>query len=302
MIRRRPTLASLVTTLIVSLLIVVPLVWLILMFQNEAARAYREVQAFLAARPPLPPALRDLPGIGPWLQLHWAELIADPTALRNGIQQWISSSTTEVSSLVGGVGRNVAKLFLALFAMFFFLRDGARFFSQMRAVLEGILGPRVRDYLKAIGDTTKAVVYALALAALAQGFAAGLGYWAAGIRAPVLVGAITALAALIPFGAPVVWGGLTLWLLVTGHIVQGVGLGLWGILVVSWADNVVRPLVISNATSMPFILVVFGVLGGVISFGLVGLFIGPVVLAVALAIWREWLEHRRHALQVPPSA
>ena len=64
-------------------------------------------------------------------------------------------------------------------------------------------------------------------------------------------------------------------------------------MVVSWVDNVVRPLVISNATQMPLILVVFGVLGGVLAFGLVGLFIGPVVLAVSLAIWREWLEHRR---------
>lgn len=78
------------------------------------------------------------------------------------------------------------------------------------------------------------------------------------------------------------------------------GLFLWGLLIVSWVDNVVRPLVISNATHMPFLLVVFGVLGGVLSFGLVGLFIGPVLLAVSLAIWREWLEeHQKVAAPLP---
>jgi len=296
-IRRRQSLASLITTLIVSTVIVVPIVWLLFTLQSEAVKAYREVQTLLATKPALPAALRDLPSIGPWLEEKWAILIADPKTLNVELQQWLTSSADEVSGVVGGVGRNVAKLFIALFAMFFFLRDGARFFSQFRAVLEGMLGPQVRNYLKAIGDTTQAVVYALVLAALAQGIAAGLGYWAAGIHAPALLGALTALAALLPFGAPVIWVSLVAWLLITNHVAAALALAVWGILVVSWADNVVRPLVISNATQMPFLLVVFGVLGGVIAFGLVGLFIGPVVLAVSLAIWREWLEQRRQTTQ-----
>ena len=82
-------------------------------------------------------------------------------------------------------------------------------------------------------------------------------------------------------------------MLVTGNVWSGIGLLLWGVLLVSWMDNIVRPLVISNATRMPFLLVVFGVLGGVLAFGLVGLFIGPVLLAVSLAIWREWLEEHQ---------
>jgi predicted PurR-regulated permease PerM len=297
LIRRRQSLASLVTTLIVSTIIVVPIVWLLLTAQSEALKAYREVQGLLASKPVLPSVLSDLPYAGPWLQEKWAVLIADPKMLSNELQQWLVRSADEISVLVGGVGRNIVKLFIALFAMFFFLRDGARFFSQFRAVLEGMMGPPVRNYLKAIGDTTQAVVYALVLAALAQGIAAGLGYWAAGIQAPALLGALTALAALLPFGAPVIWVSLVVWLMLTGHVAASLGLAVWGIAVVSWADNVVRPLVISNATQMPFLLVVFGVLGGVLAFGLVGLFVGPVVLAVSLAIWREWLEQRRQALQ-----
>ncbi len=292
-IRRRQTLAALVTTLIISSLILAPIGWLAFTFQDEVVKGYHEVEQLLAAKPELPTSLRDLPLVGPWLVQHWSAFTADPTALKTSLEQLLNSSANELRMVVGGVGRNVAKLFIALFAMFFFLRDGARFFSQFRSVMEGFLGHGVRDYLTAIGDTTQAVVYALVLAAVVQGIAAGIGYLAVGISAPVLLGVLTSMVALIPFGTPFIWGSLSIWLMVTGRVAAGVGLALWGIVVVSWVDNVVRPLVISNATQMPLILVVFGVLGGVIAFGLVGLFIGPVVLAVSLAIWREWLEHRR---------
>lgn len=286
----RSSAASLITTLIVTVIIVVPLVWLILLLRVEAIAAYAEVQTFLATNPVLPAAIRDLPWIGGQAQEMLNQLAADPTALRGQFVVWMEQSSVEVSRLIGGVGRNVAKLFFAVFSMYFLLRDGPRLMREARAVLEGILGPRVHDYLDAAGATTQAVVYALILGALAQGAAAGIGYWIFGVQAPVLMGAVTVMIALIPFGAPMVWGSLATWMLVKGEIWNGVGLIFWGLVLVSWVDNIVRPLVISNATRMPFLLVVFGVLGGVLAFGLVGLFIGPVLLAVSLAIWREWLE------------
>ena len=291
--RGRVGIASLATTLLVTLAIVVPLTWLLLMLRVEAISAYSEVQSFLASRPTLPPALRDLPWIGQTAQDLLQQMSADPAALRQQFVLLMEESSVEVTRLIGGVGRNVAKLFFAVFSMFFLLRDGPRLLREARAILEGILGPSINDYLDAVGSTTQAVVYALILGALAQGCVAGIGYWIFGIQAPVLMGAVTVLVALVPFGAPMVWGSLTIWLLVTGQIWPGVGLLLWGLILVSWVDNIVRPLVISNATRMPFLLVVFGVLGGVLAFGLVGLFIGPVLLAVSLAIWREWLEQHQ---------
>jgi predicted PurR-regulated permease PerM len=298
-LRGRAGLASLLTTLIVTAVIVVPLVWLALMLRVEALSAYDEVQRFLASKPTLPPALRELPWIGPWAQQMLEQLSADPTAIKQQFLLMMEQSSVEVSRLIGGVGRNVAKLFFAVLSMYFLLRDGPRLVREAGAVLEGILGPRVHDYLDAIGQTTQAVVYALILGAIAQGFVAGIGYWIFGVRAPVLLGAATVLIALIPFGAPLVWGSLAIWMLITGNLWAGIGLLLWGVLLVSWMDNIVRPLVISNATRMPFLLVVFGVLGGVLAFGLVGLFIGPVLLAVSLAIWREWIEEHQQPQAVP---
>ncbi len=289
----RVGLASILTTMLVTLAIVVPLVWLGLMLRVEAMHAYSTVQNFLASRPTLPEAIRDLPWIGQVMQETLHQMSQDPKAIGQQFVLLMEESSVEVTRLIGGVGRNVAKLFFAVLSMFVLRRDGPRLLSEARAILEGILGPTVRDYLDAVGATTQAVVYALILGALAQGAVAGIGYWIFGIEAPILVGAVTVLVALIPFGAPMVWGSLSIWLMVSGHVWPGVGLMLWGLLLVSWVDNIVRPLVISNATRMPFLLVVFGVLGGVLAFGLVGLFIGPVLLAVSLAIWREWLEQHQ---------
>jgi predicted PurR-regulated permease PerM len=292
--RGRVTLAALCTTLAVTLLLVVPLIWLFLMLRVEAVNAYVQVQAFLASDPQLPQALRDLPwGVGEWLQAALQQLSTDPDGLRRQMVQLFEHSSSDMTRLIGGVTRNVAKLFFAMLSMFFLLRDGPRVFGEVRAILEGFFGPRVRDYLQAVGETTQAVVYAIILGAIAQGAVAGLGYWMFDVKAPAMMGAVTALIALIPFGAPFVWVSLAVWLLLTGDIWNGAGLILWGVLVVSWMDNLVRPLVISNATRMPFLLVVFGILGGVLAFGLVGLFVGPVLLAVSLALWREWLEQHQ---------
>ena len=140
------------------------------------------MQAFLASKPPLPQALRDLPWIGAWAQDMLHQLSADPTAIRQQFVLLMEQSSLEVTRLIGGVGRNVAKLFFAVLSMFFLLRDGPRLMREARAILEGILGPRVRDYLDAIGATTQAVVYALMLGALAQGAVAGIGYGSSASR------------------------------------------------------------------------------------------------------------------------
>jgi predicted PurR-regulated permease PerM len=216
----------------------------------------------------------------------------DPSALGTALSEMATRLFGEMGGVMGGVGRNLAKMGFAVLALFFLYLSGEDLLRQVRLAARGLLGARVEGYVEAIGATTRAVVYGLVLTALAQGVMAGIGYAAVGFSAPLLLGALTVLTALIPFGTPFVWGSLALWLVLTGETGKGLALFLWGAVVVSWVDNLVRPLVISSATRIPFLLVMFGVLGGVAAFGLIGLFLGPVVLAVALAVWREWLEEQ----------
>ncbi len=283
--------SALLMTLLLTTAFVLPLLWLIGLMQTEFTIAYQSVSGYLIDGPHrLPEAIRKIPWVGERLQQIVDRVAGDPSILRSEAlslaQRWFG----ELAELVGGVGRNAAKLGFALLTVVFVYRDGDSLLTQVRSVMRRFIGVRANAYLLAIGSTTKAVLYGLVLTALAQGALAGVGYWAAGIRAPALLGAFTALIALIPFGTPFVWGSLGVWLLVTGHTWAGIGLLLWGTLVVSWVDNLIRPLVISSASHVPFLLVLFGVLGGFAAFGLVGMFVGPVIMAVLMAVWREWLD------------
>ncbi len=291
----RRAVAASIMTIVMIVAILLPLIWLLWLLQTEALVVYQRFVALLARGPTLPPALLELPLVGPWLAERLATIAENPAALgealRLGIERWIG----QFGSIAGGIGRNIVKMVIALFSLFFMYRDGPRFAAQVAQMLAQFMGPRVAHYVEAIGDTVKAVVYGLVLAALAQGVCAGLGYWGAGLEAPVFLAGLTAMVALIPFVVPFVWGGASLWLLLTGKTAAAIGLFVWGVLVVSWIDNLVRPLVISGATRLPFLLVLFGVLGGLAAFGLVGLFLGPVILGIIVAIWREWLAEKRTA-------
>ncbi|MGE0080096.1 MAG: AI-2E family transporter [Thiohalomonadaceae bacterium] len=286
----RPGFAALAMTAILTFAIILPLLGVAAALRVELVEAFDTVRTDLeAGSAAIPPFLRNLPVVGPRLMALVDRLAEDPQAVGEWLTESASAWIGEAAGLVGSVGRNALKFALALVAVFFFFRDGERLVSQMRRALHCLLGPASRAYWTAAAGMTQAVVYGLVLTALAQGAIAGLGYWVAGLDAPVLLGALTALLALVPFGAPVVWVTVALWLLWQGALWAGIGLLLWGALAVSSVDNLVRPLVISASAKVSFLLVLFGVLGGLNAFGLVGLFVGPVVLAVSWAVWQHWL-------------
>jgi len=290
----RKTLAALVVTIALTAAVIVPTVALIGILRVELVKAYQQVSVLMSeGGPRLPQGLLRLPWIGDWLRELSERMAADPRALGEELRQLIDRSFGEIATIVGGVGRNLVKILIAVLSLFFMYRDGQVLALQVARGLEQVLGQRIHHYLTAIGQTVKAVVYGLVFAAIAQGTLAGLGYWVAGLNAPVFLAALTTLAALIPFAVPLVWGSVGLWLLAVGKTGAGIGLLIWGATAVSWVDNVVRPFVISSATRIPFLLVMFGVLGGLTAFGLVGLFVGPVILAVSIAVWREWLAESR---------
>lgn len=290
----RFSIAALIMTLLVAAVLIVPMFGFVVLLQGEFMDGVHQVADRLARGDfQLPELILRLPWIGPELQDWLARASAAPGGINAQLQQLLAGFRGETVALLGGVGRNLIKLAFALLTLFFLYRDGERALGQLRRVLADMIGPRIHGYFDAVADTTRAVLYGIVLTALAQGALAGLGYWVAGVNSPLTMAVFTATIALIPFGTPFVWGSLSVWLYLNGHHAEAIGLFLWGALVVSWVDNLIRPMVISGATRIPFVLVMFGVLGGVGAFGLIGLFLGPLILAVALAVWREWLEESR---------
>jgi predicted PurR-regulated permease PerM len=287
----RDTLAASLSTGIAGLILFGPLLWLAWVAQQELGGVYHALLAFVAAPPEVPPLLRNLPWLGDWLTQQRATLLADPEGMISAVRAWFAAHASDAAQLAGGIGRNLVKLVLVLVILFFFYRDGARIVLELRHVMARFIGPGTHGYMAAAGATTRAVVYGILLTALVQGTLAGLGYWVAGMSSPVTLGVLTALFALIPFGTPLVWGAAGAWLLFQGETGAAIGVCIWGAAVVSQIDNVLRPVFISSVGTIPFLLVLFGVLGGLLAFGLVGLFVGPIVLAVAWAVWREWAAH-----------
>lgn len=294
--RRLPSsgaLVALLMTLGVAATLLLPLLWVMFTLVGDVATTSAILKRLATeGLPSLPAGVRDWPA-GDWLLAQYGRIQGDPAWVRTQMTALGLSDATALKAVAGGVGRNLAKFGIAVFALFFLYRHGDDVLAQFRGVATRWLGESVRGYLLAVGVTVRAVVFGIVLTALAQGLLAGLGYWVAGITAPALWGVITALVSLIPFVGPVVWIGLSLTLLAHGETQAALGLFLWGALVVSWVDNLIRPLVISGPTRIPFLLVFLGVLGGLNAFGLIGLFLGPVLLAVSVAIWREWQVHKR---------
>jgi predicted PurR-regulated permease PerM len=203
-----------------------------------------------------------------------------------------------IGGILSSVGRNLAQLTLTLLTLFFFLRDGVTIARQADHVIKRFFGRRIDRYLEIAGRMTRAVVYGLLITSLLQGVIAAIGYWIVGLSAPVLLGFLTGVLSVVPMvGTAIVWVPVGIWLLSSGHVAQGAVILVWGAVLVYPADNVLRPILISSAVRVPFLLVMFGALGGLQAFGLMGLFIGPVLLATGLAIWREWTE--RSSAPVP---
>lgn len=289
--KNRDTLAASLSTALVALTLFLPLIWLVWLAQQELSNTYPVLQDFLTNPPPVPEAFRGLPWLGDWLVHQQATLVANPQGVSSVIKAWLAAHTNDLTTLAGGVGKNLVKLIFVIVILFFFYRDGVRIVRELRHVLERFIGAQVHDYLHAVGTTARAVVYGILLTALVQGIVAGLGYWVAGLASPVMFGVLTMILALIPFGTPLAWGAAGLWLLLQGDTGAAIGVWIWGAVVVSQIDNFLRPLFISSVSPIPFLFVLFGVLGGLLAFGLVGLFIGPIVLAVIWAVWREWAAH-----------
>jgi predicted PurR-regulated permease PerM len=284
------TAAAFVSTMVVICAVVMPVLWLGILVQAEALDGYRNLAAYFAAGPHLlPAAIRNLPWVGARAQETLDQLTANPGSFERALAGWMQRLIGSAPGMLLEVGRTLGQALATVFTLFFCYRDGAGAMRQARAVIWRHFNHRLDAYFRVAANMTRTVLYGSVVSAAAQGLIAGLGFWIVGVRAPVLLGVLTALLSAIPVvGTASVWVPIGVWLLLTGSIWQGVVLLVWGTVLVHPTDNILRPLLISSVAHVPFLLVMFGALGGLSSFGLVGVFIGPALLTVGLAIWREW--------------
>jgi predicted PurR-regulated permease PerM len=189
----------------------------------------------------------------------------------------------------------VLEFLLALFIAFFLYVYGELLADRLVASLRRIAGDRADPLIAVTGETVRGVVYGLLGTAVVQGMLTTFGLWIAGVPSPVLLGVVAGALSVLPIGAPMVWLPAAIWLFATGETAWGIFMLVWGAAVISMADNVVRPYFIARGAKLPFLLTMLGVLGGAIAFGLLGIFVGPVLLAVGYTLVLEWSSRREAA-------
>jgi predicted PurR-regulated permease PerM len=272
---------------------ILPLIGLILALSREASQAYKYLES--AAAGGRLPALEDVllhPSVAPWLETMRPLTSSLGLELDAMLLPAAKRMLTYMLNFSTGILKDVlgffAKLVLMLITLFFIYRDGVRFLRRFWQVVA--IGEQLRAIIcETITRVLRAVVYGIFLTCLVQGALGGLGFWVAGLPSPFLFGALMAIGAAIPLvGTAVVWLPGAIYLLVKGQTLYGVLLLGWGALVVSSIDNVLRPLLISGKAKLPILVIILGVLGGFLTFGLSGVVAGPVILALVMVFFEVY--------------
>jgi predicted PurR-regulated permease PerM len=287
----RPVLASSVTTVLTVLLFVLPMGAIAGAVAAQAAQLANRLERYVPeGTPGWPMDLSQVPVLErplAWIGEHTGVTLPQiegwlVTGTKNLLQVLISSSGDVVLGAVG----TVVSFLLMLFVLFFVLRDGPDIARQFVRLLP-IEQRRRRRLWQHLQDVTRAVFMGIGLTAVAQGVLVGIGFWIAGLPSPLVFGVIATLLALIPFvGTSVVWGLGAIYLASQADYGHAIFLAVWGVFVVGLADNFLRPLLIAGRADVPTLAVFIGVIGGLSAFGFIGLFLGPIVLGLLVALFR----------------
>lgn len=298
----RHTIAALTLTLSLLLVVILPIALVAYNLADDVGRMYDQLKLAVDSGHVEPPSwVKQLPLIGDTADKYVRELVGSREQMMELAKRMLEPARHYL--LDGGIvlGAGVAQMSLAAFVSFFLYRDGHALLRAISVAMDRIIGPSAERIATTVSHTVRGVMYGLLGTALAQALVAALGFAIAGVPGVLLLGFATFVMSLVPVGPPIIWGGAAIYLFNQGQTGWAVFILVWGLLLISGVDNVVKPMLISRGSSLPFLLVLLGVLGGVLAFGFVGLFIGPVLLAVGYSLIREWTGIEPPAAGATPS-
>jgi predicted PurR-regulated permease PerM len=282
-----------VFTLALGLMFIIPLVLVGVQAGKESHEVFENIAKARSDGIPPPDFLSHLP-VGSQQATHWwQDNLANPESAKALLQRARQSEFVSNSGQLGADIAHRAVLFgFTLLTLFFLFKDGDSVSNQLKQASQRAFGPAGERISRQMIASVHGTVDGLVLVGLGEGFILGIGYAFAGVPHPTLFGLFTAIAAMVPFGAPLVFGIAALVLLVQGSVVSAIVIGILGLVVSFAADHFVRPTLIGSATRLPFLWVLLGILGGVETWGLLGLFLGPAIMAALMLLWREWSGQR----------
>lgn len=295
---KRDTFSAITMTLLLLIALILPMSYLAINLADSAAVLLDELAfALQHLQPHAPDWMRHLPVIGNQISDTWERATVSQDGLARLLSQYYEPLRAFSLKAVQLVAGGLLQLLLVVFIAFFFYRDGERIAVSLITMVRRLGGALGEEMLNLSCSTVKAVMMGLFGTALAQSGVALVGFLLAGAPMPLLLALATFFLSVIPIGPPLVWGGASLWLYNHGEHGWAIFLALYGLLAISSVDNVVKPILISHSSHQSILLVVLGVLGGVIAFGFIGIFLGPTLLAVGLTLIMHWITLQNNKLQ-----
>ena len=290
-------LAASVAIILILTFLIVPIVLAVSYTISEIGVWFNWAVATNRTGSATPDWMAALPGIGEWVDEQWYRYIGHPGAIGELVQIVSGANIRSIYRGVLAAGTGLFDLLLTLLfmmiALFFVYKDGEAFVAQVDTLGERILPLRWSRISRVVPATISSTVMGMTLIAIGEGIVLGIAYWIAGVPSPVTLGVITGVMALIPGGAPLSFTLVSLYLIASGSPVAGIALFAWGATELFIVDKTLRPKLVGGPIKLPFLPTFFGLIGGVKTMGFLGLFIGPVLMALLVAIWREWLHEMR---------
>ena len=286
---RHNILLPIVFTVAAALVVLGPLALVAIRLGHEAGALAAWFNGVRTNGLPLPAALSHLPVAQQQVDAWWQANLANPQGARTLFSRLDRADLMQAGRTFGSSLVHRAVLFgFTLLTLFFLYRDGRSLRAQMLAASARAFGPGGERIARQVVASIHGTVDGLILVGLGVGLVLGIAYAVAGVPSPTLIGAGTAIGAMVPFGSFVALALAAFLLLAAGKTLAAIVLGAFGSVVIFAADHFVRPALIGGATKLPFIWVLLGILGGIETFGILGLFLGPAVMAALILLWREW--------------
>ena len=288
----RSSLAALVMTLMLAVVVVAPFVIVGSSLANNVADVIQAIRHFVETGPSATPAwLTRIPVIGPHGRDYLQHLAADKAAQREQLHSLIGPLKAFGLELGAALGHGIVAISLSLVVCFFLYRDGDMAAARLEIAAQRIGGERGRHLLEIAQITLTGVVHGVLGTALIQGVCGGIGFWIAGVPGAVLLGFATFVFSFLPMGPTFLWLPAAAWLYSEGSSGWAIFIVVWSLITNTAVEHLLKPIIIARTGGTPFLIVLFGALGGAITFGFIGVFIGPALLAVGYAMIDEWSSH-----------
>ena len=273
----------------IGVLLLSPLITAALTIPDDVDRIIRWLADNAHTWPKAPTWVRNLPIVGDSIASGWQSIGEDSSRLIDFARKYALTTSKWILQQGLNLAGELMHMGLSILVLFFLYRDGEQIAKHVIIAIQRLAGEQTERILQIVRSSLRAVVYGILGTALAQAIASILGFLIADVPYAFALGFIAFFLMIIPAVGTIVWLPVSTWLLMEGEVGRAVFIALWFLVFVGTIDNWLRPILISREVELPFVLIMFGIFGGLLAFGFIGIFIGPTLLATSYALTLDWL-------------